>query len=156
NAISQTLVSNSPVNSVHGWTDVSNASIYQAPSGAWVFAAATHQWSWGLTDVPYHFYSPDTRIQRTTQNILDRFVQSSVSPPPSTTTTSTSSPPSTTTTTVPGSPSSYASAVAADAPALDWQTRESSGSVAHDATTNHRDGTYTGGYTLNGAGPILT
>jgi hypothetical protein len=169
NAISQTLVSNSPVNSVHGYTDVSNASIYQAPSGAWVFAAGTHQWSWGLTDVPYHYYQPDPRIQQTTKNILDRFVQTGAQPPPTTTTSSspsstTTSVPSsttttvgpTTTTTVAGSPSSYAAAVAADTPALDWQTRDTSGSVAHDATTNHRDGTYSGGYTLNNAGPITT
>jgi hypothetical protein len=100
NAITQTLVSNSPVHSVHGYTDYSNASIYQAPSGAWVFAAATHQWSWGLTDVPYHFYSPDTRIQQTTRNILDRFVQTSVQPPPRAATTTTTVTPTTTTTTV--------------------------------------------------------
>ena len=59
-----------------GFNDVAQASVYQAPSGAWVFAASTFQWSWLLSDVPFHGTSTDSRIQRTTQNVLDRFVQS--------------------------------------------------------------------------------
>jgi hypothetical protein len=45
------------------------SSIYQAPSGAWVFAGGTLAWSWGL-DGP----EADPRHQRTTANVLDRFV----------------------------------------------------------------------------------
>ena len=53
-----------------GATIVSNATIYQAPSGAWVFGAGTTSWGWGL-DLDG---TADTRIQRMTSNILDRFV----------------------------------------------------------------------------------
>src|SRR2546430_2112793 len=74
-SVSQTLLSRSPVVS-QGYNDVAQASVYQAPSGAWVFAASTFQWSWLLSDVPFHGTSTDSRIQRTTQNVLDRFVQS--------------------------------------------------------------------------------
>jgi hypothetical protein len=49
---------------------VSNATIYQAPSGAWVFGAGTTSWAWGL-DLDG---TADPRIQRMTANILDRFV----------------------------------------------------------------------------------
>src|SRR5438309_5481367 len=69
NAVSgtYTLLSNSPF----GSSDHANSSIYQAPSGAWVFASGTMNWSRGLGD----FHSPpDPRIQRTTANLLDAFV----------------------------------------------------------------------------------
>ncbi|HET7364576.1 MAG TPA: N,N-dimethylformamidase beta subunit family domain-containing protein [Burkholderiales bacterium] len=49
---------------------VSNATIYQAPSGAWVFAAGTTSWAWGL-DLDG---TADARLQGMTANILDRFV----------------------------------------------------------------------------------
>jgi hypothetical protein len=45
------------------------SSLYQAPSGACVFAAGTISWSWGL-DGPL----ADARIQRTTANVLNRFI----------------------------------------------------------------------------------
>ncbi|PYS01153.1 MAG: hypothetical protein DMG16_13585 [Acidobacteria bacterium] len=48
----------------------SNSSIYQAPSGAWVFTAGTISWSWGL-DYPG---VADARIQRITANVLNRFL----------------------------------------------------------------------------------
>ena len=53
-------------------TDFSESTIYQAPSGAWVFAAGTIGWSRGLdnwNDINY----ADRRLQRTTANILNRF-----------------------------------------------------------------------------------
>jgi N,N-dimethylformamidase beta subunit-like, C-terminal len=54
------------------------SSLYQAPSGAWVFAAGTNSWSLGL-DGP----AEDARIQRATANLLDRFVgRPSEDPPP--------------------------------------------------------------------------
>jgi len=46
-----------------------NSSIYQAPSGAWVFGAGTISWSWGL-DLSGVV---DPRIQRITANLLQRF-----------------------------------------------------------------------------------
>ena len=49
---------------------VSNATIYQAPSGAWVFGAGTTSWAWGL-DLDG---TADVRIQGMTANILDRFI----------------------------------------------------------------------------------
>src|SRR5205807_10517330 len=55
-----------------GPADYSNSSVYQAPSGAWVFAAGTIAWSWGLDNFNgYNFADP--RIQQTTANILNAF-----------------------------------------------------------------------------------
>ena len=69
-----TLLSHSPYTGSQG-ADYSNSSIYQALSGAWVFASGTHYWGFGLDN----FYpegsvnTVDTRIQKTTANVLDRF-----------------------------------------------------------------------------------
>src|SRR6266513_3043153 len=48
-----------------------NSSIYQAPSGAWVFGAGTTSWAWGLSDDGDGFMNP--QIQRITANLLKRF-----------------------------------------------------------------------------------
>jgi len=48
-----------------------NSSIYQAPSGAWVFGAGTTSWSWGLSDDGDGYMNP--QIQRITANLLSRF-----------------------------------------------------------------------------------
>jgi hypothetical protein len=70
------LLSNSPYTGSGGASDRNNASIYQAPSGAWVFATGTMGWGWGLDN----FYpegevnTVDTRIQRATANVLNRFL----------------------------------------------------------------------------------
>ena len=78
NATTWTLLSRSPFTDSGGNADYSNSSIYQAPSGAFVFATGTMSWSWGLdsfdnagirTNVP-----TDTRIQQTTANILNTFL----------------------------------------------------------------------------------
>ncbi len=66
-----TLLANSPYTSNENQPDHHNASIYQAPSGAWVFGSGTMSWSWGL-DHPDFL---DARIQRTTSNILNQFLQ---------------------------------------------------------------------------------
>ena len=50
--------------------DYQQTSIYQAPSGAWVFGAGTLGWSFGLGREGY----TDWRVQRMTANILNRFV----------------------------------------------------------------------------------
>ncbi len=68
--ITYTLLSESPFTSFDGHSTYSNSSIYQAPSGAWVFAAGTISWSWGLDRAGYI----DPRIQQTTANILNTFV----------------------------------------------------------------------------------
>ena len=77
-----TLLSHSPYSGSGGGPDYSNSSIYQAQSGAWVFASGTMVWSWGLDD----FYpegnveTVDVRIQRATTNILNRFLTSNLPP----------------------------------------------------------------------------
>jgi hypothetical protein len=48
-----------------------NSSIYQVPSGAWVFGAGTSSWSWGLSDDNDGYMNP--LIQRITANLLNRF-----------------------------------------------------------------------------------
>jgi hypothetical protein len=73
---SQTLLSHSPYTADTGAADYSNSSIYQAPSGAWVFASGTMSWSWGL-DGYYTSQQPDARIQQATANVLNAFI-----PPP--------------------------------------------------------------------------
>jgi Fibronectin type III domain len=67
-------VSNSPFTNVSGQPDHANSSIYQAPSGAWVFGAGTIAWSWGLDNYG-NFGAVDPRIQQTTANILNQFSQ---------------------------------------------------------------------------------
>jgi hypothetical protein len=68
------LLSHSPYTGSQG-SDYGNSSIYQALSGAWVFASGTHGWGWGLDN----FYpegsqnAVDARIQKATSNVLDRF-----------------------------------------------------------------------------------
>ena len=64
------VLSRSPIIDFRNQTHESNSTIYQALSGAWVFAAGTIGWSWGLdkSDVV------DPRIQKTTENILGRFL----------------------------------------------------------------------------------
>ncbi|TLY21732.1 MAG: Ig-like domain repeat protein [Nitrospirae bacterium] len=72
NTANQTLLSQSPFTTSGGGTGYANASIYQAPSGAWVFSAGTFAWSWRLDT----FFSgqADSRIQQTTANILNAFL----------------------------------------------------------------------------------
>ena len=76
---SRTLLSQSPYADVDGNSDYANSSIYQAPSTAWVFAAGTISWSWGLDD--YSEGHHDAGIQRTTQNILNAFVNGAPAAP---------------------------------------------------------------------------
>ena len=73
------LLSNSPFTSNSNTQDYGNSSIYQAPSGAWVFGAGTMGWGRALDNFG-GFNIVDARIQRTTANILDRFVNAVVQP----------------------------------------------------------------------------
>lgn len=68
-----TLLAKSPFINTLNKPDYSNAAIYQALSGAWVFSAGTTSWSWALDDYNDH-KATDERIQKTTANILNTFV----------------------------------------------------------------------------------
>ena len=72
NAVSQTLLSNSPYTDFQGVAKVANSSIYQAPSGAWVFAAGTIEWPWGLAGGPGTPSVADATVQRMTANLFER------------------------------------------------------------------------------------
>jgi len=79
NSVSQTLLSQSPFIDTggvgtRGVTSFAHSSIYQAPSRAWVFAAGTMSWSWALDNIDGFHGLIDSRIQRTTANILDAFL----------------------------------------------------------------------------------
>jgi len=63
------VLSQSPFTEPDGKTMIANSSIYQAPSGAWVFGAGTVSWSWGLDLANV----VDPRIQRITANLLQQF-----------------------------------------------------------------------------------
>jgi len=73
NAVSgtYTLLSQSPLN-INNL--VGNSSVYQAPSGGWVFGAGTNAWSWGLDNSTSATNLVDSRIRQTTSNILNRFI----------------------------------------------------------------------------------
>jgi uncharacterized membrane protein len=79
NAVSgtYTLLSHSPFPAASTPSDYANSSIYQAPSGAWVFGAGTFGWNWALDDFLFGAKTVDARLQQTTANILNRFVQQS-------------------------------------------------------------------------------
>jgi hypothetical protein len=72
NSTSFALLSRSPFTDAVGAVDFTNSSIYRAPSGAWVFSAGTTSWSWGLDGFLRDL--ADTRIQQTTANILNAFL----------------------------------------------------------------------------------
>jgi uncharacterized membrane protein len=74
NAVSgtYTLLSNSPLGN-GGSFDYANSSVYQAASGAWVFASGTMGWSWALDNFN-GLNVVDPRIQQTTTNILNRLI----------------------------------------------------------------------------------
>ena len=79
--LSYTLLADSPFVDADNNVMMGNTSIYQALSGAWVFATGTTSWSWALDKVGYK----DARIQKMTRNILDRFVAGPGTPTPTAT-----------------------------------------------------------------------
>ena len=83
-----TLLSTSPYT---GGT--ANSSIYQAPSGAWVFGGGTIDWSWALDSYGNGFNIVDSRIQIATANIFNRFINAQ--PPPAVTSVTPASGPTT-------------------------------------------------------------
>lgn len=66
---SHLFLSDSPFVNTSGVTTNSNSSIYQATSGAWVFATGTMNWSWALDKSGY----VDAGIQQATANVLNTF-----------------------------------------------------------------------------------
>jgi len=75
----QTLLSRSPYVSTEGVSDYANSSIYQAPSGAWVFAAGTTVWNLGLDS--FNSTLADPRIQQTMANIMNAFTSGAPAAP---------------------------------------------------------------------------
>ncbi|MGP3972077.1 N,N-dimethylformamidase beta subunit family domain-containing protein [Streptomyces sp. 6N223] len=65
---SRILLAHSPYRDASGARRHQETSLYQAPSGAWVFASGTFAWSPALSR-PGH---TDPRVQRATANLLDR------------------------------------------------------------------------------------
>jgi hypothetical protein len=63
------ILSESPFLDAGAGPITANSSIYQAPSGAWVFGAGTTSWSWGI-DPEANW---DQRMERITANLLNRF-----------------------------------------------------------------------------------
>ena len=60
-----------------GSTQVADMTIYQATSGAYVFATGTVQWSWGLSNIsPWgpSVSRVSAAAQKTTENVLDTFI----------------------------------------------------------------------------------
>lgn len=67
------VLSDSPYRTRSGGHDRSEALVYQAASGGWVFDAGTFGWSGAVNP----FASPDPRVERMTRNILDRMLAGS-------------------------------------------------------------------------------
>ena len=60
-----------------GRTRYSDMTMYEAPSGALVFAIGSMQWNWGLDDYNAPAWHPsrvDTRAQQITRNVLNRML----------------------------------------------------------------------------------
>jgi hypothetical protein len=62
-----------------GPNDLSNASVYQAPSGAWVFAAGSLNWNLALDS--YSSTVADVRVQRASANVIERFLAATMTSP---------------------------------------------------------------------------
>ncbi|MEQ1527806.1 MAG: N,N-dimethylformamidase beta subunit family domain-containing protein [Methylococcales bacterium] len=80
---SQTIIGESPYANHSGAAYTSQASIYQAPSGAWVFGSGTMSWSWALARETNIYVTPNevylnADLQQATKNILDTYKNSAV------------------------------------------------------------------------------
>ena len=74
-----TLLGNSPFTDAYNKKGSANSSIYQVTSGAWVFAAGSMYWNWGLDSymAPFADYAvaaPSAALQAATANILALFL----------------------------------------------------------------------------------
>jgi hypothetical protein len=102
-----------------------NGSVYQAASGAWVFASGTMSWSWALGTPDFY----DRRIERATQNVIDAIVSGQLPSP------GVAAPPAAT---------AYPRAVEADRPIAYWRLAGTTGWHTVDASGNLRDGLVSG------------
>jgi hypothetical protein len=68
------LVSESPYVAKQGLVNA-HVTIYQAPSGAWVFSAGTLSWNWALGKSIGGYDYTNQGIKTITKNILDRFLE---------------------------------------------------------------------------------
>src|SRR4030095_12834279 len=73
------LLSRSPWGT--GPDDFSHASIYQAPSGAWVFATGSMDWNWALDGWGHGSTRVSTRIQRASANVIERCIGATITSP---------------------------------------------------------------------------
>lgn len=71
-ALSYTILGETPYQGVEPRLNLSQSVIYQAPSGAWVFASGTLVWNRNLTNDG----QDNSVLRRMTRNILNRFVLS--------------------------------------------------------------------------------
>lgn len=72
---SQLLFTKSPFVTANGPTVYQQSSLYQAPSGAWVFGAGTISYSFALgKDADGSTVYQDANIKQLTKNILDKFI----------------------------------------------------------------------------------
>ena len=62
------VLAHSPVVDVNGRSDVQEATVREVSNGAFVFAAGTIEWSWGLSKPSV----ADARVQRITENVFRR------------------------------------------------------------------------------------
>lgn len=71
-----TILAESPINT-GSEAGLAHMTIFQHPSGAWVFATGSQQWAWGLDDYFTnewgHAYVSNWRAQQMMRNILNRF-----------------------------------------------------------------------------------
>jgi hypothetical protein len=65
------MLAEAPFVSIDGFTTTAQMSIYQAPSGAWVFASGTSSWPWALNRPDY----VNPAMQRKARNIFTRMLQ---------------------------------------------------------------------------------
>lgn len=72
-------LAHSPVSDATGHTDYGDMTIYQASSGAWVFAVGTIQWAWGIDDfnAAAHPGRVSAAAQQITRNVLAAFLKGS-------------------------------------------------------------------------------
>ena len=81
-----TQLSSSPFTDAYKVSDRASSSLYQVTSGAWVFAAGSMYWNWGLDGYAapssiktYAVPAPSAALRATTANILNLFIAASKS-----------------------------------------------------------------------------
>ncbi len=153
-----------------GEDDYSNSSIYQAASGAWVYATGAMAFNLALDNYDHGYNMVDARVQRIAANVLDRFVAGSQTPSPTVNTVTPASGPIAggTTITIQGSDFVNGATVSVGGTAATGVTFVSSTTLnavtpAHAAGTvpvmvtnpDGRSGTLTTGFTYNSTAPTV-